>query len=266
MPTITRQQLDEIVDANVTNKTAPLSLTPQQEGFAIKKVADYVDDNKQDLSQKSQDISAESDSEVKYPSTKAVADYAEKIGNKKQEVTGESEEFYLSEKAVVDYVENELSPINQSIEDIETSITNIETAIQNIPMVVKVQKTTITQAQLLALTDSPVTVLSNNDSDIEKVPISILLKRPSPGTAYTSENLYLTGPFGGSVISTINQIVITSASQDYKVIAFPTNQYNNIGSFMPSEYKLMANVSNPTGGTGDLDVYVTYIEIPLVTS
>jgi len=75
MPTITRQQLDEIVDANVTNKTAPLSLTPQQEGFAIKKVADYVDDNKQDLSQKSQDISEDADSEDKYPSTKAVVDY-----------------------------------------------------------------------------------------------------------------------------------------------------------------------------------------------
>jgi hypothetical protein len=77
MPTITRQQLDEIVDANVTDKTAPLSLTPQQEGFAIKKVADYVDDNKQDLSQKSQDISEDAESVDKYPSTKAVADYVQ---------------------------------------------------------------------------------------------------------------------------------------------------------------------------------------------
>ena len=28
-------------------------------------------------------------------------------------------------------------------------------------------------------------------------------------------------------------------------------------------YKLKANVGNPTGGTGDIDVYVTYIEITL---
>lgn len=255
---MTREELDQIVDTNVTNKTEPLSLTPQQEGLAIKKVADYVDDNKQDLSQKSQDISVDAESEDKYPSVKAVVDYSEKIENKKQEVTGESEDFYLSEKAVVNYVDTQLTPI-------EESITNIEEEISNLQLVTKVQKTTITQAQILALTDTPIAVLSNSDGAIEKIPISILLKRPSAGTAYTSNNLYLTGPFGGNVISTINEIVITSASQDYKVIAFPTNQYNNIGSLVPSEYKLTANVSNPTGGTGDLDVYVTYLEIPIAT-
>jgi len=77
---MTREELDQIVDTNVTNKTEPLSLTPQQEGFAIKKVADYVDDNKEDFANKSQDISVDAESEDKYPSVKAVVDYVEGIG------------------------------------------------------------------------------------------------------------------------------------------------------------------------------------------
>lgn len=42
---LTRNQLDTYVDTNVTDKTAVNSLTPTDEGEAIKKVADYVDDN-----------------------------------------------------------------------------------------------------------------------------------------------------------------------------------------------------------------------------
>lgn len=40
---MTRTQLNDFVDEKVTNKTALLSLTPAEEGSAIKKVADYVD-------------------------------------------------------------------------------------------------------------------------------------------------------------------------------------------------------------------------------
>lgn len=77
---MTREELDQIVDVNVTDKTAPLSLNPQQEGFAIKKVADYVDDNKEDFQNKSQNISEDAESEDKYPSTKAVVQYVNGLG------------------------------------------------------------------------------------------------------------------------------------------------------------------------------------------
>lgn len=71
---MTREELDIYVDAQVTNKTTTNSLTPTNEGNAIKSVADYVDENKEDLS------------------------------NKIEAITGESIDKYTSEKAVVDYV------------------------------------------------------------------------------------------------------------------------------------------------------------------
>ena len=41
---ITREQLDTFIDTNVTNKTAVNSLTPENEGDSMKKIADYVDE------------------------------------------------------------------------------------------------------------------------------------------------------------------------------------------------------------------------------
>jgi hypothetical protein len=41
---MTREELNSFVDTNVTNKTVAQSLTPVDEGEAIKKVADYVDE------------------------------------------------------------------------------------------------------------------------------------------------------------------------------------------------------------------------------
>ncbi len=41
-----RQELNTHIDTNVTNKTEPNSLTPTDEGNALKAVADYVDQEK----------------------------------------------------------------------------------------------------------------------------------------------------------------------------------------------------------------------------
>lgn len=242
---LTRQQLDEIVDVNVTNKTEPLSLTPQQEGFAIKTVADYVDDNKQDLSQKSQDISVDADSEDKYPSVKAVVDYSEKIGNKKQEVTGESEDFYLSEKAVVNYVESELTPITEALE--------------NIQIVAKIQKTTIPLSDVQQLNTVPYTVLQS-DGNTLRFPLAIYIRRSST-SAYTLANDYFDlTTLGGSFYGfSIPCAVLAYAGAAYVYYNFPfSSNGNGLGA---DGFKLKANVGNPSGGTGGLDVYVIYTEI-----
>lgn len=40
---MTREQLNDYIDTNITNKTIPNTLTPTNEGNALKEVADYVD-------------------------------------------------------------------------------------------------------------------------------------------------------------------------------------------------------------------------------
>lgn len=79
-----RAALNTYIDTNVTNKTVADSLTPLDEGNALKAVADYVDqENLLD----------------------------EKTLNKIIEITGNSEDSYTSEKAVVDYVASQVSGI-----------------------------------------------------------------------------------------------------------------------------------------------------------
>jgi len=74
---MTRAELNTYVDTQVTNKTTVNSLTPTNEGNAIKAVADYVDDNKEDFENKSTDVETDGASNVKYPSVKAVKDYVD---------------------------------------------------------------------------------------------------------------------------------------------------------------------------------------------
>jgi hypothetical protein len=74
---MTRAELNTYVDTEVTNKTVVNSLSPTNEGNAIKAVADYVDENKEDFENKSTDVETDGASDVKYPSVKAVKDYVD---------------------------------------------------------------------------------------------------------------------------------------------------------------------------------------------
>lgn len=77
---MTRQDLDNYVDAQVTNKTIANSLSPTNEGDAIKKVADYADQQdllKEDKSNKSTDGTLSENSEINYPCEKAVKTYVD---------------------------------------------------------------------------------------------------------------------------------------------------------------------------------------------
>lgn len=77
---MTRAQLNTYIDTNITNKTAVNSLTPVDEGNALREVANYVD--QQDalnelLANKSIDVTTDGASDTKYPSVKAVKTYVD---------------------------------------------------------------------------------------------------------------------------------------------------------------------------------------------
>lgn len=129
----------------------------------------------------------------------------------------------------------------------------------------KVVKTTITQAQILQMFTTPIPILNSTTAGIAKIPLNILCKRSGAGTDYTiAANQFALRSNSGSAFSlTLNNNILSSAVPvSYTNFSFNGNFEIAVG--VDNEiYKLGFYSSNPTGGTGDMDVYVTYIEFPL---
>jgi hypothetical protein len=128
--------------------------------------------------------------------------------------------------------------------------------------ITRVLKTTITQSQILTLETMPVLILQNADITKYKYPISVVIKRSGAGTAYAlSSNIYMKSNFPGAYMQ-----FPADALTDTTLISvgFPTTSPLTFDpAYFASEFYLVANTSNPTSGTGAIDVYVTYIEFTL---
>jgi hypothetical protein len=130
---------------------------------------------------------------------------------------------------------------------------------------IKVVKTTITQAQILQLFTTPVAILESLETGKAKMPINILCKRSGTGTNYTiaSNQFALYSNSGSTYTLSLNNNILTS-NIPVSYVNFSANANTQISTAIDAEsYRLGCYSSNPTGGTGDMDVYVTYIEVPL---
>jgi hypothetical protein len=126
----------------------------------------------------------------------------------------------------------------------------------------KVQKTTITSAQILDLFTTPITVLDSSTAGIVNVPISIYIKRTA-GTSYTfsSAFLFLVNDFNTNV-ATLAATLLTNATNGFTQAVVGVTQTSS-ADIKSNFYKLKASTANPTNGTGDIDVFVTYAQITL---
>lgn len=129
--------------------------------------------------------------------------------------------------------------------------------------VTKVLKTTITTAQVLQLFTTPITVLAAATTGKVTIPINIYINR-NAGTAYTLNTMSfsLLDFFLNDTGTNINPNPLQSSSIGHINNTIYLGESVN-GSFTNAPYKLKAVGGNPTGGTGNLDVYVTYMEITL---
>jgi len=130
-------------------------------------------------------------------------------------------------------------------------------------IVTKVLKTTITTAQVLQLFTTPITILNSNNPLTVAYPINVYIKR-NAGDAYTlvTNSFSIINDFGTAMTGNLNPNPLTNTSIGYFQSAITVTQ-NLSGGDKNVLYKLKANAGNPTLGTGNLDVYVTYIEITL---
>jgi hypothetical protein len=129
--------------------------------------------------------------------------------------------------------------------------------------ITKILKTTITSAQVLQLFTTPITILNSNNPLTVAYPINVYIKR-NAGDAYTlaTNSFSVINDFGSTMTANLNPNPLGSTSVGYFQSAITIAQ-NLSGGDKNVLYKLRANVGNPTLGTGNLDVYVTYVEITL---
>lgn len=158
----------------------------------------------------------------------------------------------ITDKTVLDKIDN--------VEDGANRVLIVDYIDQEV--IYKVQKTTITSAQILDLFANPITVLDSSTSGIVNIPISIYIKRGA-GTAYSfsSAFLLLANEFNTNV-STLSATLLTNTSSGFVSQVVGVAQTSSADT-KSNFYKLKVNTANPTGGTGDIDVYVTYVQITL---
>lgn len=167
-------------------------------------------------------------------------------------------------KSVVDYAVQELA-LKQNSDELSTvAISGEYDDLTGKPTIVtKVLKTTITSAEILNLFSTPKVVLTSVESGKVKLPINIYVKR-NAGNAYTLSNntFQLLNSSNNVVSSGLTAFPLTTTSDAYFTSSVILTQYDT-ATLGDSQYTLKASVGNPTGGTGNIDVYVTYIEITL---
>ena len=130
--------------------------------------------------------------------------------------------------------------------------------------VIKVVKTTITSAQILDLFTTPITILDSSETGKVKLPLNAWIKR-KVGTAYnlSSGSFTVINDTGSSISGVLSvSLALGNSTFGYTTTTFSLSQ-SGTGVEKNLLYKLKASIGNPTDGTGDIDVYVTYIEITL---
>ena len=172
-------------------------------------------------------------------------------------------------KNVVNYTDQEIAKINQNFGILENDLNNTNDAVNSLGTVVenlstpvvKTLKTTISLAQIHNLYSNPVTILTTATGVI-RYPISIYILRSST-VQYTLANDYfdLTNSSGSFFGYAIPCAILSYTGASYVTYNIPYAANGN--GEQDTSFKLKANGGNPTGGSGGLDVYLTYVEITI---
>lgn len=150
---------------------------------------------------------------------------------------------------------------NKSISNIELG-NDMKTIVDYVDQEVKTKivKTTISEAQILQLFTTPIVILDSSDIGKIKTPISFHIKR-NAGTAYITSSSFKIVADSLATIATLSSSIMNNNAAGFVQLS-GTVQVNSSSQERVNLYKIKLD-SDPTGGTGSIDVYVTYIEITL---
>lgn len=129
-------------------------------------------------------------------------------------------------------------------------------------LVTKTLKTTLNSSEVLNLFTTPITVLSNDNPSIVKLPLAIYMKKGS-GTEYTMAGQLLElKDSNNNTVNDFSSQFLTTSGVGFSQASLNFNN-NSISSSKMGDYKIKLQTSNPTSGNAELEVYVVYNEITL---
>ena len=130
----------------------------------------------------------------------------------------------------------------------------------------KTVKVSLSQSQLLNIATVPMLILENTNAAIYRIPISIVITKPS-GTLYTGGGgQFIVKSNGTTPVGVGNENVFVTTADvldeaNTAIIGNPTQVWQARRT-APQQYVLSINAA-PTGGTGGIDVYITYFDFVL---
>lgn len=126
---------------------------------------------------------------------------------------------------------------------------------------INITETYITSAQILTLNTTPVTILpASGSSTVVEVPLMFIVRYKYSTTAYTSNTDCRFDSTGGTITNTladkINMLGFATSGIDIVVL----NDFNTTGPEIllqaNTTLRLLASAGNPSGGDGDVIIYV----------
>ena len=246
--------LKALIDTQITNETVDFAITPAEVGGRMKDCVDYTTEQINEIVQ-TPDATNSVKGKVRLAGDLAGTADLPTVPDMVKLTTNQSI------NGVKTFIQQPQVPTPDSDGDAVNKLYVDEL------IVVKMQKTIITQSQVLQMFTTPVTILSSTTNGKVRIPLNIAAKREGSGTNYTlASNQFslVIGSSGSTVTFSMFNTILSDITQKATYTTVSSNVSFQILNGLDNEtYKLGCNVSNPTGGTGDIAVYVTYLEYNL---
>ena len=143
-----------------------------------------------------------------------------------------------------------------------TSITDVDAIVAYLASEsIKIEKTTITSAQLLDMYTTPVTLVPAQGANTLIVPVNVVLKYRFGTIEYTTNQTITLSPNNSLWTANYNSALAGTSDKYLSRSVTPTSTVTGIIDDLP--FTIGVQIGNPLAGNGELDVYLSYYVLTL---
>ena len=143
-----------------------------------------------------------------------------------------------------------------------TSITDVDAIVAYLASEsIKIEKTTITSAQLLDMYTTPVTLVPAQGANTLIVPVNVVLKYRFGTIEYTTNQTITLSPNNSLWTANYNSALAGTSNKYLSRSVTPTSTVTGIIDDLP--FTIGVQIGNPLAGDGELDVYLSYYVLTL---
>lgn len=127
-------------------------------------------------------------------------------------------------------------------------------------------KVTVTSSELLNLGSTSKQLLPAPGTGKINLPVRIVARSRPGASAYSSTSTYISyynaTTFQSASITTVSGVLLSSTTS--VIYFYPSSPINNYQSFVEdAELRLTGASGSPTGGDGEIDIYIHYVTLTL---